>query len=101
MTTGWIDETNLKPFLETVAQFAGYELNNWDWDAINYGVKSSDHERGRWFIYEIEGVQSVTIRLAIDPGTAVLFVEIDSEPPVESKADVAIVIMQSYRLLPG
>ena len=98
MCTDWILEENIKPLLETVAGFAGTKLDKWDWDAITLGLKSTHHEDDQWFDYQFKGDHSVNIRLAREPGTSVLFVEVESNPQIESQCAVALSIMGEYRL---
>ena len=98
MYAGWVLEENIKPLLETVTGFAGAKLDDWDWDAITLGLKSTNHEHGQWFDYQFQGNESVKIRLAQERGTEVLFVEVESIPRIESQCGVALSIMQNYRL---
>ena len=47
---GWIFEENLQPFVELLAFLAGYRLydEEYDWVAIEYGVKDTDVDEEKW-----------------------------------------------------
>ena len=98
MSSGWIIANNLKPFCETVATFGGYGFDDSDWDAIATGVKRTDYEQGNWFEYEMQGDSPVTLKIARDPGTSVLFVAVEADAAIQARMTVAIEIMQTYHL---
>ena len=100
MCANWILQENIKPLLGTISRFVGAELNNWDWDAITLGLKNTDHEHGQWFDYQFQARDSVKVRLALERGTELLFVELESNPRIELQCEVALSIMQDYRLKP-
>jgi hypothetical protein len=62
---GWIWTANLRPFLEVVGRLVTYKLEDWDWDAVSFGIESTDSERGPWFEWPIG---DATVLLALEPG---------------------------------
>jgi len=100
MPSDWILEDNLKPSLETLAAFSGYNIDAWDWDAIWHGVKDTDVERGAWFEYELAAGHPVGVRVAKDVGSSMVFVDVRAGEELEAKMQAALEIMQTYHLMP-
>ena len=98
MPSDWIIEDNLKPLLETLATFAGYSLDAWDWDAVQLGIKGTDVERGDWYEYELSGNRPVRIRIAKDVGSSVIFIDVNVDGELDAKVAAAMEIMQTYHL---
>jgi hypothetical protein len=98
MVAGWIFEWNLRPFLEIAARRVGYGFGQDDWNAIHLALPVTDHEHDRWYEYEFGGPHPIRIRLAEDPGSSVVFVEVSCDPDTENELRVVIEIVQEYRL---
>ncbi len=94
----WINKDNLKPFIETLSGFVGYRLDDWDWDAIFYGVRDTNDEEDRWYEYELIGDRKFKVRLARDAESDLIFVLVEADKDLEEKAAIAAEIMQSYYL---
>ncbi len=95
----WILEENLKPLLETLSGFIHYRFDDWDWTAIRFGIINTDAGKNQWYEYPLIGEQTVLVKIAMDPGSSVVHVEMQSEPGVEEKAEVAMEIFQTYRVI--
>lgn len=95
---GWIIEYNLKPFVETLSGFVGYRFDDWDRDAIRFGIKDTDVEADRWYEYGPIGERPVKLRIARDPGSIVVFVQVEADKDLEEKATIAAAIMCDYWL---
>lgn len=98
MIPNWIFDYNLKPFLEILARFCIYEIDDGDWDAIYSGSKKTDFEQDIWFEYEYTGSLPVKFSVAQDIGCSVIFVDVQAKEEVQAKVAVAIEILQFYRL---
>ncbi len=67
MMANWILFENLKPFCEVCAWISGYIFDDFDWDAISHGIKTSDNKSGLWFSYEFAGANTISFRLSFEP----------------------------------
>lgn len=74
-----IGEDNLRGFLESVASASGYEFDDRDWVAIEFGIEGTDESAGRRFSYDLVGVRHVTVDVARDGGSVVVRVTGDVE----------------------
>lgn len=96
----WIFEANLRPFCESVAEFAGYEFDDSDWQAIETALPTTDVEGGDWYDYPLSGQVPLTLLVAADPGSSVVFVRCTGEPDERIKAqiDAALHIFASWTM---
>ncbi|KOU75128.1 hypothetical protein ADK57_06660 [Streptomyces sp. MMG1533] len=85
---GWIFEANLRPFCESVAEFAGYEFDDSDWQAVETALSMTDVERSDWYDYPLSGRVPLTLFVAADPGSCVVFVSLSGEPDDRTKAQI-------------
>src|SRR5215472_14082940 len=78
---GWIFAENLQPFAELLAFLAGYTLydEEYDWVALEYGVKDTDVDAGKWYTYTFAGPHPLTLHIAQDDGSSVVHVRVTSE----------------------
>ncbi|MFI8182528.1 hypothetical protein ACIF70_18700 [Actinacidiphila glaucinigra] len=98
MTTGddarvfaghWVFETNLRPLCEAVAHFTGYAFDDWDRQAIDGALPATDAERrDGWYAYPLAGRVPLTLFVAGDPGSAVVFVRFAGEAGEAEKARI-------------
>ena len=51
----WIHDSNLRMFLGTVAVRIGATFDDWDWDAIRFGVQDSSEDQNRRYDYDLQG----------------------------------------------
>lgn len=65
MNLGWIWADNLRPLLVELSLLAGYRFGDFDWIAVEHGLRGTDSETGPWFEYSL-GRISVTV--AFEPG---------------------------------
>ena len=70
----WIREENLYPWFEYVALRCGYDFNDGDRAAFEYGIWSTDVESDRWFDYSFASQETCQIYVTLDPGSSVIFV---------------------------
>ncbi|KOG41764.1 hypothetical protein [Streptomyces resistomycificus] len=85
---GWIIDTNLRPFCESVAAFAGYDFDDSDWQAVETALPETDVERSAWYDYPLSGGVPLTLFVAADPGSSVVFVGIGGAPDDATKAKI-------------
>jgi hypothetical protein len=96
MVANWILEENLKPLLETVSEFVDYKFDEWDWAAVSTSIINTNDETDEWYEYQLIGEQTVHIKIANDPGSGVVHVQMQSASDIEGKIGVAIGIFQKY-----
>ncbi|MFD7975303.1 hypothetical protein [Streptomyces sp. NPDC059071] len=62
---GWIWGRNLRPFLEVLSRFAGYEFDETDWRTVEAAVQDTDDENlDLWYAYPLAGV-NVTLEVSL------------------------------------
>jgi hypothetical protein len=62
---GWIWTDNLRALFAELALLAGYQFDDSDWIAVEYGIQGTDSEAGPWFDYP---VGQIVVTLALEPG---------------------------------
>ena len=92
----WIREENLRPWLEIVAGALAYGFDGDDWDAFRFGITNTDVEKDTWYDYPLG---AATVRVAMDPGSAVVAVSLDGAEHIAAEAAIATTIAQTYLLL--
>ncbi|MFF8398277.1 hypothetical protein [Streptomyces sp. NPDC016172] len=98
---GWMFEENLRPFCESVAEFSGYGFDDSDWQAIENALAGTDVEKpGGWYDYPLSGRTPLTLLVADDPGSSVVFVRLTGEPDDRTRAQIeaALHIFSLYRV---
>jgi hypothetical protein len=97
---GWIEKENLLPFLLTVSRMVGYDFNKVDWNAIQFGMSKSDHERNIWFDYILSGVPDTKIRLSREEGTSLFFFDLVIPEILEDNFDFMMYMLQEFSIKP-
>ena len=99
----WIYAENLKAFVRLLTYLAGYTLydENYEWLAIENGLKVTDANDGRWYTFPIEGKWRLTLDLALDPDSSYeTYIRVTSEndldPELRAQLDLLISICQDY-----
>lgn len=98
MIKNWIREGNLEPFLRTLAFHAGYEFDAEDWSDIHRGLRDTDSEQELWYEYGFDGKHPLQMKLARDPGVAIVYVQVDADTEIEQATKIVFGIMQHYQL---
>jgi hypothetical protein len=97
----WVLDQNLRPFLQTAAALAGYELEEDDWTAIEYGlfkIKIADDQHTRRVDYPLSGKRPLTVKLEKELGTSVVSIELTSDASLEALADGVALVIQTYEV---
>lgn len=97
----WVYEANLRPFLTVLGWVVGYSFDADDWAAISFGVRETDAGQDRWFGYEFVGRDRAVLRLGIDPGTAVVHVDVAVRPELGPQVRLAADIFAHFRVHSG
>jgi hypothetical protein len=84
----WIIDTNLRPLCESVAGFVGYRFGDLDWQAVETALPSTDVEQSAWYDYPLLGRSRLTLSVAADPGSSVVFVRFAGVPDDRTKAQI-------------
>ena len=104
---GWIFDKNLQSFVEVLAFLAGYALydEDYDWVAIEYGVKATDEDANKWYTYAFAGTRPLEFDLACNVGSSVVSVRVrsDSGIPADLAAQLNLLVLlcQSYTISRG
>ncbi|MFG2454749.1 hypothetical protein ACGFSG_35865 [Streptomyces sp. NPDC048512] len=76
LDSSWIIDVNLRPLCESIAEFAGYEFGDSDWRAVETALPATDVEQDEWYEYPIVGQPAISLLVAVDPGSSVVFVRV-------------------------
>ena len=98
MVSDWIFDHNLKAFVDILSELAGCSFDGGDWDAIESGLADTNARTDRWYEHPLTGESMVDLALAVEPGSSVVRVRIQADPDVETKAEMAVWIAQSYNI---
>jgi hypothetical protein len=91
----WIKEENLRAWLEIVAGALAYDFDDDDWDAVRFGIASTDVEKDTWYDYPLG---DATVRVALDPGSVVVAISLDDAEQIAPQTALATSIAQQYLL---
>jgi len=83
---------------EFASSLVGYEFDTLDWDAVAIGLRDTDVERQQWFEYPLSGRQSLALKVALDPGSSVVFVEAEADGALAARLDAAAELMATFWL---
>lgn len=72
----WMD-SNLDPFIRTLAHALNYDLHPDELIAITEGAKRSDVEKDEWYEYYFDGNERVDFKLAREDGSYIIFISIE------------------------
>ena len=100
MIEDWVFEENAAPLMRVLSTLVGYEWDQWDHDALAGGLAESDGESGQWFAYPLGETPAIDVRLARDPGTAVVRFRIEAPGDLHDRIELAITIAQEFELQP-
>lgn len=93
---GWVWRTNLTPLFEMCSQLVGYRFDDLDAGAVEVGVERTDAEAELWFAYDLVGKPTVSLRVARDPGSDVVLIEIDLLGVDETLAGQFVLVMDVF-----
>ena len=93
----WILQDNLSRFLDRVSALIRFRFQEWDWDAIRFGVRDSDAEQNRWYEYELNGQPSVNLAFAHAGNGKRLCVRIETDAIIAARLDAFARIMQCHQ----
>ncbi|MDI9832686.1 hypothetical protein [Streptomyces sp. KAU_LT] len=98
--SGWIFETNLRPFCEAVAEFAGYAFDDSDWLAVETALPSTDVDQDTWYDYPLHGPVAVTLHVAAEPGSSVVVVKVTGrlDDRIQARIEAALFIFATWHL---
>lgn len=100
--TGWIYDSNLRPFLEATASLVGQQFDSDDWTAVRFGVSGADAEASRWYELSlpIDVGAPIALRVAPDVGSSIVRVELLAHFSLIGAIEHSIVIFQRLRFDP-
>jgi hypothetical protein len=100
LDSSWIIDVNLRPLCESIAEFAGYEFSDLDWQAVETALPATDVEQAEWYEYPIVGRLSFSLLVAADPGASVVFVRVRgvNDERTEVQIETALRIFATWEL---
>lgn len=98
MVEDWIYKDNALPFFESLADIIGYDFDEDDWIALQYGLESSNTDAvpEKWFDYQLG---STRLFVGIDSGTDALRLRIDVDVKHTLAVEAVVNVMNRYRVL--
>ena len=97
----WIPQDNLFRFLGRVSVLIRYAFEDWDWDAIRFGVHDTDIKQDRWYEYGLNGKPPVEFAFAGTEDAKRLHVKVETEDYVAVRIEALARIMQCYEETSG
>lgn len=102
---GWIWETNLRPFCESLAEEVAYDFDDSDWLAIDTALPDTDDEQPRstWYTYPLVGRSRVDLHVARSVGGSEVSMSVQGtvDSRVRSRIDLLFDIMARYEIAAG
>ncbi len=89
-TKGWISQDNLHPFMLILAKVVFCKFDETEWEEVRYGVSRTSDEKSEWFDYKLNGLYTVTLRLARDANADVILYELIFPDELHNKIESAI-----------
>ncbi|MFJ4983925.1 hypothetical protein ACIP9H_09055 [Streptomyces sp. NPDC088732] len=97
---GWVYTENLRPLCEVVSGLAGHAFDDSDWQAVEYGLSTTDDDRptADWFRYPLVGRRRVDLCLARSTGGSVVSLRLlgDADEALAARADAVIGVLAQY-----
>ena len=97
----WIWSDNLRSFFEILGRLCGYTFDDADWAAVEAGVRDTDGERDSRYSYPLGERTSWVVRIAQDPGTDVVLVQLDCADATDeqsAKLELLLELANTYVL---
>lgn len=92
----WILQDNLLLFVGRVSVLIGYGFEDWDWDAMRFGVRDTDIKQDRWYEYGLSGKPLVELAFAEGEDAKRLHVKVETEDCAAVRIEALARIMQCY-----
>ncbi|MEU9804121.1 hypothetical protein [Streptomyces sp. NPDC051000] len=97
---GWILERNLRPFLELLSHYVGYDFEAADWETVARAiVKTDEDQAGGWYLCPLIGdTHGVEVRLARSVGGEEVSVSVNGPmtTELEVRADTLLSAFATY-----
>jgi hypothetical protein len=101
---GWIWETNLRPFCESLAEEVAYDFDDSDWLAIETALPETDNERphSAWYTYPLVGRTRVDLCIAQSVGGSEVSVSVQGavDSHVRNRIELLLDMMARYEIAP-
>ncbi|MFD3451735.1 hypothetical protein ACFWVC_06100 [Streptomyces sp. NPDC058691] len=97
---GWVFEENLRPLCRLLSDLVGYDFDDSDWQAVEYGLSTTDDDRAGadWFLYPLVGRGRVDVRMARSAGGSVVSVQLlgAADEVLEAQVEVLIRFLSEH-----
>jgi hypothetical protein len=103
MTSGWVSEEDLFPFLAVVADMVEYDFGpDTDWLAIYHAIYSDPNAGDEhWVAYRFEGKRAADFEFAWEPGSGVISYRLSTDPNVEFASDWVAHTLTRWKVTEG
>lgn len=103
--SGWVLESNLRPLCAVVSDLIGYDFDDADWQAVEYGLSGTDDDRPAtaWFRYPLAGRTQVDLRIAQAVGGSAVSIQLlgTADDTLTAQAEAVIGVLSQYRVCDG
>jgi hypothetical protein len=89
----WILVDNLYTFLERLSGFVGVHLEEWDWDAIRFGIRDLDEQTAPWYDYQLSGDPFLNLAFARSSDPGHLNIRAKAEPSIAAKLEALAIVL--------
>lgn len=84
--------------MQILSSLVGYGWNQWDRDALAYGLAKSNGDLDEWFVYPLGDPPVIEVRLARDHGAGIVLLGIEAPDELRDRIDVAVAIAGEFEL---
>ncbi len=91
----WLLEENIVSFVTIVAERVGYSADEWDTDAVKFGLDGTSESGGRWYEYPLTGRSTLVLSYARGRNGTVL-VRGEVPGPLEAIVIAVLCILQVH-----
>jgi hypothetical protein len=101
MVSGWVFDSNLRPFLECLSVDAGYDFDDDDWMAVHFGLLKGvpvDPGCEIEFEYPLIGPRQIELRMRYELGDCAVMFELRADAALEARAEAYATIASRYEI---
>lgn len=95
----WIFQKNLYSTLLILSEVIGYDIDDDDFNAIDYGLQGTSDEKNIWWYYQLIGDHTIYLQLAKDEeNTDIVFIQLTFEEQLSKQVNLVIFVVQEFDL---
>ena len=95
----WIFKQNLLPTLLIFSHLVGYDFDDDDLNAIEYGLTGTSNEKNIWWSYQLVGDRTINLRFAYDEeNNDIIFFRLSFDKDLCGQVDLTIFMVLEFDL---